>query len=265
MKNINKLISLLLTAICLGGQSVTALTANDSIYIDKIAFDSDRDGSRQVYIMNIDGSGLQQITDSPDDKLDARLSPDGKKIVYARFAPGGMSARIHLVNSDGTGDICLTRIGTVNGNPCWSAEGTRIFFQTNRFGNCQIYQTDANGKNQITLSKNTGYDVWPNTIRKSVISGFSDMGNLLNESGLKNIWPNPAGDLAHIGFTLRKPGHVDTDLIDQAGRTAPGIVDENVTDGDHLVKADLNGLSSGIYTIVMNATNHLTVKKFVKY
>ena len=33
----------------------------------QIAFSTTRDGQREIYVMNLDGSGLQRMTDSPAD------------------------------------------------------------------------------------------------------------------------------------------------------------------------------------------------------
>jgi TolB protein len=55
------------------GKNPTNLTnnpADDVVYSwsadgTQIAFDSDRNNNRDIYIMNVDGSGLTRLTDNP--------------------------------------------------------------------------------------------------------------------------------------------------------------------------------------------------------
>lgn len=54
----------------------------------KIAFESDRDGDLDIYIMNADGTGQNRLTDSEpsaEADLEPSWSSDGTKITFARF------------------------------------------------------------------------------------------------------------------------------------------------------------------------------------
>ena len=48
----------------------------------RIVFDSDRGGHADIWVMNADGSGQQQITDDKIEDLFPSWSPDGSKIVW---------------------------------------------------------------------------------------------------------------------------------------------------------------------------------------
>ena len=49
----------------------------------KIVFASDRTGDFDLYTINVDGTGLQALTQTPDqDELEPAFSPDGQKIAY---------------------------------------------------------------------------------------------------------------------------------------------------------------------------------------
>ena len=43
-----------------------------------IAFQSNRDGNNEIYVMNGDGSGLTNLTNNPADDIGPVWSPDGK-------------------------------------------------------------------------------------------------------------------------------------------------------------------------------------------
>ena len=48
----------------------------------RIAFTSTRDGNYEIYVMNIDGSASQRITDSEERDDYPTWHPDGKHLVY---------------------------------------------------------------------------------------------------------------------------------------------------------------------------------------
>ncbi len=229
-----------------------------------ILFCSKRTGQSEIYSMDPDGSNVQQITRSAGDKHNARLSPDGKKIVFTWISPAGTDAQIHVISADGTNDKILTHVGNVNDQPCWSADGKCIFFQTIRFGNSEIYRMDADGKNQVNLSRNSGEDYGPNTIRKATRSGITDPGESRGEVVLKNFWPNPAEDAVMIEFSLAQSGHVDIQVVDALGRRILTLLDTDQPEGNHTIKSDLTRLSSGVYSLILISSHGQTVRKFIK-
>jgi len=65
-------------------------------------FDIEQNKSnRDLYIMSIDGSGLKQITKTPENEFNYLWRPDGKKIAFLSTAGG--SAQIREMNPDGSG------------------------------------------------------------------------------------------------------------------------------------------------------------------
>ena len=48
----------------------------------KIAFSSNRDGNREVYVMSADGSNQINLTNSPNDDNNPSWSPDGTRIAF---------------------------------------------------------------------------------------------------------------------------------------------------------------------------------------
>src|SRR3990172_3758663 len=48
----------------------------------KIAFHTTRDGNVEVYVMNADGTGQHNVTNSPSADFDADWSPDGGTIAF---------------------------------------------------------------------------------------------------------------------------------------------------------------------------------------
>jgi dipeptidyl aminopeptidase/acylaminoacyl peptidase len=72
----------------------------------KIAFQSDRGGSYEIYTMNADGTKIDKLTTNPADEEDPAFSPDGKKIAFMSERSG--DSDIYKMNVRGTGLIRLT-------------------------------------------------------------------------------------------------------------------------------------------------------------
>lgn len=121
----------------------------------RIVFSSDIDGDNEIFTMNINGSGLRQLTKNSATKTstatddEASFSYDGKRIVFrssraekqnyriitdARGRPigeefSGGSTDIYIMDSDGKNQIPLT-YNTLSSHPFFSPDGEKIIFDT---------------------------------------------------------------------------------------------------------------------------------------
>ncbi len=80
-----------------------------------------------IYVANIDGSGLKRLTDNPEYDAEAIVSPDGKKIVFTSKRNGDLD--IYIMNSDGTGLKRLTDRFGYDGGPWFSPDGKKIVWR----------------------------------------------------------------------------------------------------------------------------------------
>jgi len=74
----------------------------------KILFVSDRDGDPDIYLMNADGSGLEQLTDEPGYDGGPFFSPDGDWIAYRTDRLKKDHLHIHVMRADGSDDMAIT-------------------------------------------------------------------------------------------------------------------------------------------------------------
>jgi TolB protein len=95
----------------------------------KIAFVSDRDGARDIYTMNADGSQVTKLTNLGE-CAGPVWSPDGNRIAFTHRRADGYD-KIYRINADGTG-LSLLYIEEAwpahQRDPKWSPDGTKIAF-----------------------------------------------------------------------------------------------------------------------------------------
>jgi Tol biopolymer transport system component len=72
----------------------------------RLAFVSDRDSNREIYLANADGTGQTRLTNDPNPDLSPEWSPDGSRLAFVRYRSGRRD--IYVMNVDGSGLVRLT-------------------------------------------------------------------------------------------------------------------------------------------------------------
>lgn len=110
-------------------------------------------GDTEIFSINLDGSGLVQLTSNTARDFFPDYKPNGKKIAFVSdrdFAPG-----IYRMNANGTTQTKVSRgSGTVFASPGYSPYGRRIAFMSNQEGGDDVYVMRANGSGQKRLTVN---------------------------------------------------------------------------------------------------------------
>jgi len=119
----------------------------------RIAFARAKKGEQayEVFVMNVDGTGVAQLTRGPLSAFDPEWSPDGSTIAFLRPRAWGSSSRdIYAMNADGSGIAPLRTEGD-NWNPVWVEGGTEIAFLSRRDGSTGMYLMRADGSDQTLV------------------------------------------------------------------------------------------------------------------
>ncbi len=136
----------------------------------KIAFVSNSPGNYDVFVMNINGTNVVNLTSNPANDggpqgPDSYLppgapsvvpfskvswSPDGKQITFTSNRTGG-TLNIFTMNADGTNVAQLTT-SSANYAPFWLADGTDIAFVSTLSGTPQIWKINVTTHAQAQLT-----------------------------------------------------------------------------------------------------------------
>ena len=122
----------------------TGLNASPTYSRDgnKLAFESNRAGSEEIWISNAQGGDAVQLTNSggPDNGT-PRWSPDGSSIVFDSRIKG--NREILVIATETRRVRQLTHNPAEDAMPSWSTDGRWIYFASNRKGDFQIYKVLA--------------------------------------------------------------------------------------------------------------------------
>lgn len=123
-----------------------------------IAFASNRQGQRQLFVANANGKKVEKVTDLTQMGGRSSWSPDGTKLAFYRGREGDRD--IYVINIDGSGLQRLTNGGD-NLGPSWSPDGQWIAFTSFRDGNNEIYIVRPDGSRETRLTNSPISDWQP--------------------------------------------------------------------------------------------------------
>ncbi len=159
-------------------------------YHNKILFSSSRSGIPQLYVMNPDGTDIQQITSGKYFHGEGRWSPDAKQIVCVtdENTDTGCYNRMELMNANGT----YQRLLYCGSQMVWFPTGERIFYTycpSCEIGiyNATLYSIDAQGNNKIIVSHDFGGDITFSPDGKTIAYVYTNSSDSIPNPVLKLI------------------------------------------------------------------------------
>ena len=247
---------------------VYAVTGKKGMASGRIAVVGTRTGRKELYVFDMDGSGMRQVTNDRSIVVGPNWMPNGASLVYSSYklgyanlfvtgqakpishygglnaggavSPDGKSMAL-ILSKDGNPELYrvdlknwkltrLTRTGSGNeASPCWSPDGKYIAFVSDTSGTPKIYVISRNGGAVTRLPSAGSECVAP------------DWG----ANGL-------------ITFCCRYGGRYQIAVVNPAGRSAPTVLATDwadwedpcwAPDGRHIVCSRTSNYRSAIYLL----------------
>lgn len=120
----------------------------------------DFDPHMELYLINLDGTGLTRLTESDGYDAEGSFSPDGKQIVFTSSRDGDPD--LFIMNADGTGVRQLTDVPGYDGGPFFSPDGNWVIFRSDRDKKdmLQLFAISKDGKTEVQLTNNQEQVNW---------------------------------------------------------------------------------------------------------
>jgi Tol biopolymer transport system component len=162
------------------------------------------DPGYDIFRAHADGTGVEQLTDTPGYDAEATISPKGDKIVFTSMRDGDLD--IYTMNLDGSGVTRLTDGIGYDGGPFFSPDGSKIVYRT-------YHPTDPTEiedyQNLLAagLIRPSKLDIWVmdadgSNKRQITDLGVASFAPFFHPSGEKIIFSSNFGDPAGREFDL---------------------------------------------------------------
>jgi len=136
------------------------LTGEKSIFETRIAFVSTASGTKEIYLMDVDGESRQRITSHRSICLSPAWSPDGRKLVFTSYKKGNPD--LYFKDIFYGNEKVISQERGLNISPAFSPDGKKIALTLSvEDGNSELFLIDLNGNKLERLTTNWGSDVSP--------------------------------------------------------------------------------------------------------
>jgi serine/threonine-protein kinase len=153
----------------------------------EVSFHAFRTGSRDVYVMPLDGGTVQSVTNSPLQEAAADWSPDGTALAYMELAAAG-GIWVVRRNADGTWGTPIKRLDYGVG-PSWSPDSKLLAIGSGFGGRLEILPADSGAPRVLIDNERPGMPATQS-------ARFSDDGQTvfiksIDAQGRASIWSVP--------------------------------------------------------------------------
>jgi TolB protein len=141
---------------------IEKLTGDKGIFSTKLAFAGTRKSGepRQIFVANLDGSGLRQVTNNGSINMSPSWSPDGTKLTYTSFRDGKADIFVYNMLTQKTSK--LTAGFGNNSGANWHPDGRKIAFSGSHSGLTSIFTVNSlDGSDRKTFISGSGLEVEP--------------------------------------------------------------------------------------------------------
>ncbi len=151
------------------------------------------DGSRQIFVAGIDGTGIRQLTDDPARASTPAWSPDGAKIAH------GGSGGLHVLDVATGSSTTISGAGGPWAEPQFTPDGSSLLYTDTVSSSFAVLRTVpvGGGKSTILIGPNQGMGYAGN-------GSLSPDGSLVTMMGHEINGPGAARFVSNVGGTERR-------------------------------------------------------------
>jgi len=143
-----------------------------------LAFDSNRSGNQDLYIVPATGGDPVAVTRDPANDFAPAWSPDGTKLAFHSFRTG--TRNVFVIDRDGKTTTQITHGNFNHWNPRWSPDGRTLAFYSDRAGEWSAWTAPAIGGELHRI-----------THLKSMAPRWSHDGRTLTFTNNDGLWSVP--------------------------------------------------------------------------
>jgi TolB protein len=141
-------------------EAILKLTGVPGISTTKISFVSDASGHKEVWLADVLGEEMRQVTQHRHLAVAPRFSPDGRRLAYTSYHKGNPDLYITDLAQSKTTRAVSRREG-LNMAPAWSPDGRTLAITLSKDGNPDLYLMNDKGEVLEQLTRNAGLNVSP--------------------------------------------------------------------------------------------------------
>ncbi len=136
------------------------LTGERGISLSNIAFTSEVSGHKEIFVADVLGRNIKQITRHKNLTVSPKFSPDSKLLAYTSYHPG--NPNLYITDwQEAKSTTAISRWPGLNLAPAWSPNGKTMVITLSVDGNPDLYLINTKGAILNRLTKNTGINVSP--------------------------------------------------------------------------------------------------------
>lgn len=261
---------------------ILAQFGGKSLLGTRIVFVSDRSGSKEIWVMNWDGTAQRQLTKYNSLSSFPSASPDGRMVAFTTYVSG--LPAIQLVSiATGRKLPFYNQRASLNSFVTFTPDSKKVIFSSTAGGGpAQLYMANIDGSEFHRITESGGIEVEAKINPKT----GADLVDVSGRAGMPQIYQmtlegadvqrisagtgeatNPSWnpDGAHIAFAWTKgfePGNYNIFVMDVASRQTTQLTanegrNENPSwapDGTHIVYASKRGRQSQLWTMNADGT-----------